>query len=49
MKITSRFILFIWLAAILFVGGCATGTTYQTPDQSPELSIPGPKGGFPSE
>ncbi len=41
MKLTSRFILFICLLAVLLVGGCAIGPPYQEP---PDLTIPGPGG-----
>ncbi len=42
MKLTSRFILFLCLLAVLLVGGCVIGPPYhQVP---PDHTIPGPGG-----
>ena len=41
MKTTYCFTRFIWLTAILLVGGCETAPPLQTPSQRPEVTISG--------
>ena len=41
MKTACCFTRFIWLTAILLVGGCATAPPLQTPSQRPEVTISG--------